>query len=571
MKLVTSLLSNIFMTAFSECGYDEALGQVVVSNRLDLCQFQCNGALSGAKQYRKSPLLIAKEVAAHIPENEMIGSLEVVAPGFINISLKDEFLMKYVQELYFDKYMGIPQANKEETIVLDYGNPNVAKPLHVGHLRSAIIGEALKRIITATGRKAVGDVHLGDWGLPMGLVLAELEERYGDNLPILTTDLLNEIYPYASKKSKEDSVFLEKARTITAKLQKGDPAYKATWKTMIALSIEDIKKTFTRLGATFDYWYGESDSSKYVPELIEILKTKNILVESEGAQVVEVAKEDDKQPIPPTIVIKSNGSEGYATTDIATIIQRQKDFAPDKIWYVVDFRQNLHFTQVFRTAQKAELIPSTTELTHLCFGTVNGKDGKPFKTRDGGVMQLSDLLDTVVECAYEKLERSDNVEESAKKETAEKIGIAAIKFGDLINHYSKDCIFDLDKFMASEGKTGVYLLYVVARINSIMRKNQDNCSIKLNGVYSESERDLLLKLALSGNAFLGAYNEKSPNILCENAYQIAVAFSKFYHDNHIISETDDDKKSSWLSLCTIVKAMLIKHLDTLGIETVEVM
>lgn len=571
MKLVTELLSNVFMTAFSECGYDEVFGQVVVSNRLDLCQFQCNGALSGAKQYRKSPLLIAKEVTAHIPENEMIGSLEVVAPGFINISLKDEFLMKYVQEVYSDKYMGVPQAEKEETIVLDYGNPNVAKPLHVGHLRSAIIGEALKRSITATGRKAIGDVHLGDWGLPMGLVLAELEERYGNDLPILTTDLLNEIYPYASKKSKEDSVFLEKARTITAKLQKGDPAYKATWKTMIALSIEDIKKTFTRLGATFDYWYGESDSSKYVPELIEILKNKNILVESEGAQVVEVAKEDDKQPIPPTIVIKSNGSEGYATTDIATIIQRQKDFAPDKIWYVVDFRQNLHFTQVFRTAQKAELIPSTTELTHLCFGTVNGKDGKPFKTRDGGVMQLSDLLDTVVECAYEKLRRSDNVEESVKKETAEKIGIAAIKFGDLINHYSKDCIFDLDKFMASEGKTGVYLLYVVARINSIMRKNQNNCNIKLNGVYSEGERDLLLKLALSGNAFLGAYNEKSPNILCENAYQIAVAFSKFYHDNHIISETDDDKKSSWLSLCTIVKAMLIKHLDTLGIETVEVM
>ena len=571
MKLVTEILSNVFKTAFSECGYDETLGQVVVSNRLDLCQFQCNGALSGAKQYRKSPLLIAKEVTDHIPENEMIDSLEVVAPGFININLKDTFLMKYVQEIYFDKYMGVPQTEHQETIVLDYGNPNVAKPLHVGHLRSVIIGEALKRIITATGRTAIGDVHLGDWGLPMGLVLAELEERYGDNLPLLTTDLLNEIYPYASQKSKEDSEFLEKARTITAKLQKGDPAYKATWKTMIALSIEDIKKTFTRLGATFDYWYGESDSSKYVPELIEILKNKDILVESEGAQVVEVAKEDDKHPIPPTIVIKSNGSEGYATTDIATILQRQKDFVPDKIWYVVDFRQNLHFTQVFRTAQKAELIPSTTELTHLCFGTVNGKDGKPFKTRDGGVMQLSDLLDTVVECAYEKLRLSDDVEEALKKETAEKIGIAAIKFGDLINHYSKDCIFDIDKFMASEGKTGVYLLYVVARINSIMRKSQEVSNVKLNGVYSEGERDLLLKLALSGNAFLGAYNEKSPNIICENAYQIAVAFSKFYHDNHIISEADEDKKSSWLSLCTIVKAMLIKHLDILGIQTVEVM
>ncbi len=572
MKLVTNLLSDIFMIAFSECGYDKTLGQVVVSNRLDLCQFQCNGALSGAKQYRKSPLLIAKEVAFHISENEMIGSLEVVAPGFINISLKDEFLIKYVQELYFDKYMGIPQAAKEETIVLDYGNPNVAKPLHVGHLRSVIIGEALKRIITATGRKAVGDVHLGDWGLPMGLVLAELEERYGDNLPVLTTDLLNEIYPYASQKSKEDSEFLEKARTITAKLQKGDPAYKATWKTMIALSIEDIKKTFTRLGATFDYWYGESDSSKYVPELIEILKAKDLLVESEGAQVVEVAKKEDKQPIPPTIVIKSNGSEGYATTDIAAVIQRQKDFAPDKIWYVVDFRQNLHFTQVFRTVQKAGLIPDTTELTHLCFGTVNGKDGKPFKTRDGGVMQLSDLLDTVEECAYKKLRLSDDAEEPLKKETAEKIAIAAIKFGDLINHYSKDCIFDMDKFMASEGKTGVYLLYVIARINSIMKKNKAaTCNVKLNGVYSEEERGLLLKLALSGNAFLGAYNEKSPNILCENAYHIAVAFSRFYHDNHIISEADATKRSSWLALCAIVKAMLVKHLETLGIEAVEAM
>lgn len=571
MKLVTELLSNMFKAAFSECGYDEALGHVVVSNRLDLCQFQCNGAFAGAKQYRKSPLSIAKEVSAIIPENEMIGSLEVVAPGFINITLKDEFLMKYVQEMYFDKYMGVPQAECQETIVLDYGNPNVAKPLHVGHLRSAIIGEALKRVITATGRTAIGDVHLGDWGLPMGLVLAELEERYGENMPLLTTDLLNEIYPFASKKSKEDSEFLEKARNITAKLQKGDPAYKETWKAMIALSIEDIKKIFTRLGATFDYWYGESDSSKYVPELIEILKDKNLLVDSEGAQVVEVAKEDDNHPIPPTIVIKSNGSEGYATTDIATIIQRQKDFAPDKIWYVVDFRQNLHFTQVFRTAQKAELIPSTTELTHLCFGTVNGKDGKPFKTRDGGVMQLSDLLDTVVECAYEKLRLSDDVEEALKQETSEKIGIAAIKFGDLINHYSKDCIFDIEKFMASEGKTGVYLLYVVARINSIMRKSQEVGNVKLNGVYSDGERELLLKLALSGNAFLGAYNEKSPNILCENAYQIAVAFSKFYHDNHIISAADAEKKASWLSLCMIVKAILIKHLDTLGIEPVEVM
>ena len=572
MKLITELLSDIFQIAFCACGYDKTLGQVVVSNRLDLCQFQCNGALSGAKQYKKSPLLIANEVLTKVPKNDMIASLKVVAPGFINITLADAYLIKYVQEMYFDPHMGVPQAKRAETIVLDYGNPNVAKPLHVGHLRSAIIGEALKRIILATGRTAIGDVHLGDWGLPMGLVLAELEERYGDDLPVLTTELLNEIYPFASKKSKENPVFLEKARTITAKLQKGDPAYQTTWKTMIALSVKDIKKTFLRLGTTFDYWYGESDSSKYVPELIETLKTKQILTPSEGAWVVEVSKEGDKQAVPPTIVIKSNGSEGYATTDIATIMQRQKDFSPDQIWYVVDFRQKLHFTQVFRTAQKAELVPETTKLTHLCFGTVNGKDGKPFKTRDGGVMQLSELLDTVVECAYKKLSLSDDVKETAKIETAEKIGIAAIKFGDLIAHYSKDCIFDMDKFLASEGKTGVYLLYVVARICSIMRKNKGVFdTVKLNDVYSDAERELLLKLALSGNAFLGAYNEKSPNILCENAYQIAVAFSKFYHDHHIISETDADKKASWLSLCEIVKAMLVKHLDTLAIETVEIM
>lgn len=572
MKLITELLSEIFKDAFSKCGYDEELGQVVVSNRLDLCQFQCNGALSGAKQYRKVPVIIAKEVVKQITDNEMIGTVEIVAPGFINITVKDEFLISYVEQIFADKYMGVPQADKSETIVLDYGNPNVAKPLHVGHLRSAIIGEVLKRIVTATGRKAIGDVHLGDWGLPMGLVLAELQERYGNDIPPLTTDMLNEIYPFASKKSKEDAVFLEKARNITAELQKGNSDYRSIWRTMIDISVEDIKKTFGRLGTTFDYWYGESDSSKYVPELIQLLREKNLLVESEGAQVVEVASEEDKYSVPPTIVIKSNGSEGYATTDIATIIQRQKDFHPDKIWYVVDFRQNLHFTQVFRTAVKAELIPRTTELTHLCFGTVNGKDGKPFKTRDGGVMQLAELLDTICESSYERLKLSDDLDEVAKKEIADRIGIAAIKFGDLINHYSKDCIFDLDKFMASEGKTGVYLLYVVARINSIMRKiGAEVQDAKLHGIYSEGERELLLKLALSGNAFMGAYNEKAPNILCENAYQIAVAFSKFYHDNHIISELDESKKTSWIFICAVTKAMLVKHLDTLAIDAVDIM
>lgn len=576
MKLITELLSEILMTAFAKCGYDEDLGQVGVSDRLDLCQFQCNGALAGAKQYKRSPMVIAKAVTEKITDRDIMRKIEVVPPGFINITVKDEFLADYVGQIRHDEYKGIPQAEKTETVVLDYGNPNVAKPLHVGHLRSAIIGEALKRIVRATGRRAVGDVHLGDWGLPMGLVLAEFEERYADDIPELTAELLNEIYPFASQKSKTDKTFLEKARAITAQLQKGHAGYTSTWRKMIAASVCDIKKTFQRLGVSFDYWYGESDSATYVPELLSIFSQKGLLVDSEGAKVTEVAYDTDKAPVPPVIIVKSNGSEGYATTDIAAIIQRQRDFKPDRIWYVVDFRQNLHFTQVFRAARKAELIPGDTELAHLCFGTVNGKDGKPFKTRDGGVIQLSELLDTAAACSYEKLktaDHADHMEEAAKRDIAEKIGIAAVKFGDLINHYSKDSIFDIDKFTAAEGKTGVYLLYTVARINSVLRKSgsADPENFKLNGVTSDSERELLLKISNIGNAFTGAFNEKSPNILCENAYQTAVAFSKFYHENRILSEPDQRTRTSRLALCAVTKEILIRYLDTLAIETVEVM
>ena len=570
MKLLTEILSDLFMNAFVSCGYEASLGTVVVSARPELCQFQCNGALAGAKRYKKSPMQIASEVLQAINGQDCFKAVEIAAPGFLNITLTDDFLMQYVEEIYADRHQGVPQAEKSQTIVLDYGNPNVAKPLHVGHLRSAVIGEALKRITTAVGHRAIGDVHLGDWGLPMGLVLAELEERYGNALPTLTTELLNEIYPFASKKSKENEAFLLKARSITALLQKGDPAYRATWERMIALSVADIRTTFSRLGTTFDHWYGESSSSPYVPELLEILKSKELLTESEGAQVVEVAQEGDKNPLPPTIIIKSNGSEGYATTDVATILQRQRDFSPDAIWYVVDFRQNLHFTQVFRTARLAELVPDSTALTHLCFGTVNGTDGKPFKTRDGGVMQLSDLLDTVSQRAYEKLRLPEDTPEEEKRKTAEAIGIAAIKFGDLINHYSKDCIFDMDKFMASEGKTGVYLLYVVARINSILKKN--TCaSPALNKISSASERELLLRLALSGGAFKAAFLEKAPNLLCENAYQLGVAFSRFYHENPILGEPDESKRDTRLKLCVITRTLLQKQLDVLGIPTVETM
>lgn len=571
MKLITEQLSEILEKAFTNAGYDARHAQAVISGRPDLCQFQCNGALPNARLFKKSPMVIANEVISQLADDEMIEKVEAAAPGFINIVLSDKYLIEYLTQVKNDPHLGIPQAKQNEVIVLDYGNPNVAKPLHVGHLRSTIIGESLKRIITATGRTAIGDVHLGDWGLPMGLVLAELNERYGTDIPPLTTELLNEIYPFASQRSKTDAGFLEKARTYTAQLQKKEPHLIKVWEKMIQLSVGDIRTTFNRLNASFDFWYGESDSSNYVPELLDILKEKELLTDSEGAKVVMVAEDDDKSPVPPIIIIKSNGSEGYATTDVATIIQRQRDFNPDKIWYVVDHRQNLHFTQVFRTARKAELVPSQTELTHLCFGTVNGKDGKPFKTRDGGVMQLSELLDSVTEYAYQKIKTSNISDELERREKAEKIGIAAIKFGDLINHYSKDCIFDIDKFMASEGKTGVYLLYVIARINSILRKASalDLTKKQLNGIYSDSERDLIMVLSLSGNAFVSAYNEKSPNIVCENAYKIAVAFSKYYQENRIIYEEDSEKKQSWLTLCEITKQLLEKHLYVLGIDSID--
>ena len=391
MKLIADQLTEILGKAFVSAGYDAKYGQAVISARPDLCQFQCNGALPNAKLFKKSPMVIASEVVSFLSDDEMIEKVEVAAPGFINIILSDDYLVGYLTQVFNDPYLGIPQAEQNEVIVLDYGNPNVAKPLHVGHLRSTNIGESLKRIIMATGRTAIGDVHLGDWGLPMGLILAELDERYGNAIPALTTELLNEIYPFASKKSKRDEAFLEKARTFTAQLQKEEPHLTETWKQIVQLSVDDIRITFDRLNATFDFWYGESDTSKYVPELLSILTEKELLTDSEGAKVVMVAEDNDKSTIPPIIIIKSNGSEGYATTDLATIIQRQRDFNPDKIWYVVDHRQNLHFTQVFRTARKAELVPCKTELTHLCFGTVNGKDGKPFKTRDGGAVSYTHL------------------------------------------------------------------------------------------------------------------------------------------------------------------------------------
>lgn len=581
MQSITKILTVIVSDAFDKCGYDSKLGTVTASDRLDLCQFQCNGAFAGAKLYKKAPFMIADDVAKVLQSEGIFSKVDVVKPGFLNLTLSDDYMLKLTKEIEADKFCGVPQAEKPQTIIIDYGGPNVAKPLHIGHLRSAIIGESLKRLARACGNTVYGDVHLGDWGLQIGLVIAELNERYPDRkcfsedfnadtdtVEPLSAELLCEVYPFASKKSKENEDFKAKAHTATFELQNGRAGYIALWKEILRVSIADLKDNYSKLDVDFDYWYGESDADKYIPELMKILKDKKLSYESNGALVVDVELESDKAPMPPVIVRKSDNSSIYATTDLATIIQREKDFHPNKIWYVVDKRQELHFTQVFRCARRAELVPAETELEFLGFGTMNGSDGKPYKTRDGGVMRLSDLIETVTNASLQRLENSSFVSEDDRESYARKLGMAAVKFGDLINHRSKDYIFDLDKFLSSEGKTGIYLLYTVSRINSIMKKAGD-AKAEFTGIYTDEERELMLKLIMTGDVFNYAMDEKAPNYICENAYQLAVSFSRFYHENHIMDEKDEAKKASWLALAKLVRTVITKHLDILGIETVE--
>lgn len=583
MKNITEILTETVSAAFEQAGYDKALGTVGLSDRLDLCQFQCNGAFAGAKTYRKAPFMIADEVAGILRENPIFADVQSVKPGFINITLTDEYIVKLMNDIIKEGRAGVPQTESPRTIVIDYGGPNVAKPLHIGHLRSAIIGESVKRLARAVGHKVISDVHLGDWGLQMGLVIAELSERMPgekcfsedfdpekDTVPTLTADLLGEIYPFASAKSKTDEAFSERAHTATYEMQLGRPGYAALLKEILRVSIADLKANYEKLGVDFDYWYGESSSAPYIPQLMDILEKKGLSYESEGAIVVNVSREDDKAPVPPVIVRKSDKSSVYATTDLATIIQRQQDFAPDEIVYVVDNRQEMHMTQVFRCTRLAGLLPETTKLTFLGFGTINGADGKPYKTRDGGVMRLSELIKTVTDVSLERLEGSEKVEEAVREEYAGKLSMAAIKFGDLINHRSKDYIFDPEKFLSAEGKTGIYLLYTVSRINSVLKKaGETSCKCEIKGIYTKADREVALKLITAGEAYTGAMKEYAPNILCENAYQTAAAYSGFYHENRILDEPDPEKRESWLALSALVRTVLTEQLRILGIETVE--
>lgn len=583
MKKITTKLTEIVSAAFEAKGYDPALGLVTVSNRMDLCHFQCNGALSGAKIYHKAPMMIASDVASELSGRAEFKEVTAAAPGFINLTLSDEYILSTLNEISQDENLGVPQVETPETIVIDYGGPNVAKPLHIGHLRSAIIGESVKRTARAVGCKVIGDVHFGDWGTPYGLTIAEYKVRHPDwacfkedfdperdVIPEIDEAELYEIYPFASKKSKEDEEFKVVARQTVVDLQNRKAGIYALWKKIKDLSVESVKRSYERLSVDFDYWYGESEADVYTPELVEILTEKGLLYESDGAQVVDVSEEGDKITVPPIIVKKSDNSSIYATWDLGTIIQRERDFKPTRIWYLTDKRQNLHFTQVFRCAKKAGFVPESTELRHLGFGAMTGPDGKPYKTRDGGVMSLESLIDTVETAAMDKLKDSEYIS-GDKTEIAHKIGIAALKFGDLQNQPTKDYIFDLDKFLSFDGKTGTYLLYTVTRINSILKKAEMSYEDKpeVGGIFTDGERELALLLMMSGESFEKAFADMAPSALCDSAYSIAAAFSKFYHDNRILTEEDAEKRSSWLALSALTRRVLVKLLDCLAIETVE--
>lgn len=581
MKKLLELITEEFEKAFEKNEYDKKLGKVVVSNRPDLCQYQCNGAMAGAKLYHKAPIMIANQVVESLQDNEMFESVEAVMPGFINIKLNSEFVAKYLNDMKeADKYGCENKA--AETIVIDYGGANVAKPLHVGHLRSAVIGESVKRIERFMGNKVISDVHLGDWGLQMGLIITELECRkpdlvyfdesytgeYPEEAPFTISEL-EEIYPCASAKSKVDEEFKEKAHQATLKLQSGYAPYTAIWKHIMKVSVEDLKKNYGNLNVDFDLWKGESDAQPYIPGLIQDLIDKKLAYESQGALVVDISKEDDTKELPPCIVRKSDGAALYATSDLATIIQREQDYKPNHYIYVADKRQELHFTQVFRVSKKANIVDENTKMEFLGFGTMNGKDGKPFKTRDGGVMRLESLIAQINKAVYDKIMENRTVSEEEANNTAKIVGLAALKYGDLSNQASKDYIFDIDRFASFEGNTGPYILYTIVRIKSILEKykaESGNADVNLPVINTDngSQMQLMLEVAKFNEIIENAAEELAPHKICSYVYDLSNAFNRFYHETKILAEEDQTKKAGYIALINLTINVLEQCIDLLG-------
>lgn len=588
MKTYLEQVNKIVKEAFIQCHYDAQYGVVSISNRPDLCQFQCNGALAAAKIYKESPLTIAEKITDQLKQNSVFKSVEWVKPGFINITLSDQFLVAYLNKMAKAPKYGCEEVGKNQTILVDYGGPNVAKPLHVGHLRTAIIGECLKRIGRYLGYKVLGDVHLGDWGLQIGMIIAEVQRRqpelvyfdedyqgeYPEKAPF-TIGELEEIYPTASQFAKETPWFMEKAKEATYAFQNGRRGYVALWKQILKVSIEDLKKNYANLNVYFDLWKKESDAQPYIPSMMEELKQKGLAYLSEGAWVVDVKEETDQKEMPPCLLVKSDGATLYSTTDLATIVERMKLYAPQEIIYIVDKRQAIHFEQVFRCAKKAGFVLPDTKLTFLGFGTMNGKDGKPFKTREGGVMRLESLIQEVTQKVYEKIMANKEIDTQEAKVIAKQVGVAALKYGDLSNQVTKDYVFDLERFTSFEGNTGPYILYTVVRINSILSKTEADDKGKVTESYetfklkeptSKCEGDLMLKVVQFNEVIEKSFKEYAPQRICQYIYELANALNRFYHENKILSERDQEKRNSWIKLLKMVSDILRICLDLLAID-----
>ena len=588
MKKMLDLLSAEVAKAFAEAGYDEKYARVSLSNRPDLCEYQCNGAMAAAKEYHKAPIMIANAVVEAMQGSEVFGEVQAVNPGFINMKVNNEYLSQYLNGMEKDERMGCEKAENPKTIMIDYGGPNVAKPLHVGHLRSAIIGESVKRIARFAGHKVIGDVHLGDWGLQMGLIITERRERkpelvyfdkaYEGEYPAeapFTISELEEIYPTASGKSKQDEAYKEAAMQATYELQHGRRGYQALLKHILNVSVTDLKRNYANLKVDFDLWKGESDAQPYIPDMVQKMKDGGYAYVSDNALVVDVKEDTDTKEVPPCMLLKSDGASLYTTTDLATIVERMKLYNPDEIIYVVDKRQEMHFIQVFRCARKCGLVTDKTKLKFLGFGTMNGKDGKPFKTRDGGVMRLEYLLKDINEEMLKKIQESRPMEEKEAEETAKIVGLSAVKYGDLSNQASKDYIFDVERFTSSEGNTGPYILYTIVRIKSILRKYEESGKKagegKIGAGRSDSEKALQLELSKFNSVMETAFEECAPHKICAYIYDLANAFNKFYHETKILATDDMEAQSSWISLLLLTRRVLETCIDVLGFEAPEKM
>ena len=587
MKKILELITGEVTQAFVDCGYDAKYGKVTLSNRPDLCEYQCNGAMAAAKEYKKAPFMIADEVAEKLSGNAMFSMVESVKPGFLNFKLDEAYLADYVAKMQADEgRYGCEKTKEPTTIMIDYGGPNVAKPLHVGHLRSAIIGESIKRIGRFMGHTVIGDVHLGDWGLQMGLIITELRERkpdlvyfdesYTGEYPAeapFTISELEEIYPTASGKSKEDAAYKEAAMQATYELQHGRRGYQALLSHILNVSVTDLKRNYENLNVSFDLWKGESDAQPYIPDMVQKMKDDGFAYISDGALVVDVKEDTDTKEIPPCMILKSDGAALYDTTDLATIIQRMKLYKPDEICYLADKRQELHFVQCFRCARKAKLVNDDTVLSFIGFGTMNGKDGKPFKTREGGVMRLERLIGEINDEMYQKIVENRSVKDTDARGTAQIVGLSAIKYGDLSNQASKDYVFDVERFTSFEGNTGPYILYTIVRTKSILGKYKEEGNELKKGALlapkSDSEKALMLSVSRFNGVVENAFEEKAPHKICAYIYELANEFHHFYHETKSLSEQDEARKASYLALLDLVREVLETCIDLLGFSAPE--